>query len=155
MKYRVVEYRKDRDAAPADQDSIPVDAAFDLLKTTHWAADLSREVLERAMENSLCFGLLRSRDLVGFARVITDRATYAYLTDVVIAADLRGRGVGRWMVERILDHPDLQNLRRVSLLTRDSAEFYSRLGFRTGAGPLTYMERRGAFIAESDAGANI
>ena len=155
MNYRVVEYRKDRDAAPAGQESIPVDAALGLLKTTHWAADLSREALERAMENSLCFGVLRSRDLVGFARVITDRATFAYLTDVVVAADLRGQGVGRWMIERILDHPDLQNLRRVSLLTRDGAEFYSALGFTIGAGDLMYMERGAAFLAESDTDANL
>jgi N-acetylglutamate synthase-like GNAT family acetyltransferase len=155
MNDRVVEYRNAQDTVTTNRDLIPVDAAFGLLKTTHWAADLSLEILERAMENSLCFGVLRSRALVGFARVITDRATYAYLTDVVIAAELRGQGVGRWMIERILDHPDLQNLRRVTLLTRDGAEFYSGLGFTTGAGALTYMERRGAFRAGSDADANL
>src|SRR5262249_4483609 len=155
MNYRVVEYRKDRDTVTTDRGLIPVDAAFGLLKTTHWAADLSRDVLERAMENSLCFGALRSCELVGFARVITDRATYASLTDVVIAADLRGQGIRRWMIELILDHPDLQNLRRVTLLTRDGAEFYSGLGFTAGAGDLTYMERWGAFRAETDTGANL
>jgi len=155
MNDPVIECRKAQDTVTTDRDLIPVDAAFGLLKTTHWAVGLSRETLERAMENSLCFGVLRSRNLVGFARVVTDRATYAYLTDVVIAADLRGQGVGRWMIERILDHPDLQNLRRVTLLTRDGAEFYSGLGFTKGASELTYMERRGAFRPESDTGANL
>jgi len=143
MNDRVIEYRRAQVSVTTDRDLITVDAALVLLKTTHWAADLSLEVLERAMENSICFGALRSRDLVGFARVVTDRATYAYLTDVVVAADLRGQGIGRWMIERILDHPDLQNLRRVTLLTRDGAEFYSGLGFTTGANGLIYMERSG------------
>src|SRR5262245_48998336 len=136
MNDRVIEFRKAQDTVTTDRDLIPVDAAFGLLKTTHWGAGLSIEILARAMENIICFCVFRSRNFVCCVRVITDRATYAYLTDVVIAADLRGQGVGRWMIERILDHPDLQNLRRVTLLTRDGAEFYSRLGFTTGAGAL-------------------
>src|SRR5262249_37708121 len=136
MNDRVVEYRNAMDMVTTNQELIPVDAAHSLLKTTHWAAGLSRETLARAMLNSLCFGVLRECDLIGFARVITDRATYAYLTDVVIAAEHRGQGVGRWLVECILDHPDLQNLRRVTLLTRDGAELYANLGFTAGSGDL-------------------
>jgi N-acetylglutamate synthase-like GNAT family acetyltransferase len=79
---------------------------------------------------------------VGFARVITDLATYAYLTDVVVDTAYRGRGLGLWFMERVLDAPELQGLRRITLLTRDAESLYLRLGFERGAGPLVYMERR-------------
>jgi N-acetylglutamate synthase-like GNAT family acetyltransferase len=77
---------------------------------------------------------------VGFGRAVTDRATYAYLTDVVIHPDYRGRGLGRWLIESILAHPDLQGLRRIALVTRDGEQLYRQLGFSAGSGALTYME---------------
>jgi ribosomal protein S18 acetylase RimI-like enzyme len=125
----------------SDRRRLSVDAALALLQTTYWARQMPRDTLARAMDHSLCFGVLRGSELVGFGRVVTDRATFAYLTDVVIAPDARGRGLGRWMTTGILSHPDLQGLRRVSLLTRDSQDFYRALGFSEGSGQLTYMER--------------
>ncbi len=121
---------------------IDLDAAYDLLVDTHWAGTLSREVLHRAAANSLCFGVLDDERLVAFARVITDLATYAYLTDVVVHAEYRSRGLGRWFMECVLRSPGLQGLRRITLLTRDAETLYRRLGFERGAGPLIYMERR-------------
>jgi ribosomal protein S18 acetylase RimI-like enzyme len=121
---------------------IPLDTALALLHTTNWAATMSRDVLERAMRHSLCFGVLDGAALVGFARVVTDRATYAYLTDVVIAVDRRGQGLGRLLMEHILRHPDLQGLRRFSLMTSDAMKLYEGFGFVTDLGRLTYMERR-------------
>src|SRR5262245_8161437 len=126
----------------SDRSRIDLDAAYALLADTHWAATLSREVLERAAANSLCFGMLQGERLAGFARVITDLATFAYLTDVVVHAEFRGQGLGRWFMERILESPDLIGLRRVTLLTRDAESLYRRLGFEPGAGSLVYMERR-------------
>jgi N-acetylglutamate synthase-like GNAT family acetyltransferase len=102
---------------------------------------MTGEVLSRAIANSVCFGLFERDLLIGFGRVVTDQATYAYWTDVVIADGYRGRGLGSWLSECMLAHPDLQGLRRVALLTRDAAELYARVGFTVGAGPLTYMER--------------
>ena len=125
-----------------DLDLIQVEAAYELLKSMPWVDGMALETLERAMANSLCFGALRDGRLIGFARVVTDRTTYAYLTDVVIAAEFRGQGIGSRLIQSVLDHPELQNLRRVSLLTRYGVSFYSDLGFTTGSGALTYMERR-------------
>jgi len=113
-----------------------------LLKTTFWAENLSRETLVRAIQNSVSFGLLEGRTLIGFGRAVSDLATYAYWTDVVVAASRRGRGLGRWLSQCMLDHPELQGLRRVALLTRDAAPLYAAVGFSEGPGPLIYMERR-------------
>lgn len=126
----------------SERERIDLDAAHRLLADTHWAASLSPEVLQRAAEHSLCFGVLSGERLVGFARVITDRATYAYLTDVVVDPEYRGRGLGLWFMGRVLDAPELEGLRRITLLTRDAEHLYRRLGFERGAGPLVYMERR-------------
>jgi N-acetylglutamate synthase-like GNAT family acetyltransferase len=126
----------------SDPARIDLDAAYDLLVDTHWAGTLSRKDLQRAAANSLCFGVLHGERLAGFARVITDLATFAYLTDVVVHAEFRGHGLGQWFMECILDSPGLKGLRRVTLLTRDAESLYRRLGFERGAGPLIYMERR-------------
>jgi N-acetylglutamate synthase-like GNAT family acetyltransferase len=114
-----------------------------LLRATHWAREMSREVLERAVANSLCFGLYDGDHLIGFARLITDYCTYAYLTDVVVAAEYRGRGLGKWLTEAIVVHPEMKGLRRITLLTRDAMDLYRQYGFTTDTGSLVYMERRG------------
>lgn len=90
-----------------DHSRLDVDAALDLLRTTFWGHTLDRETLTRAIANSLCFGLYDGTRLVGFGRVVTDRATYAYWTDVVTAPEYRGRGLGHWLCQCMLDHPDL------------------------------------------------
>lgn len=125
-----------------DAATIPLDAALSLLHTTDWAATMSRESLARAMQHSLCFAVLDGSALVGFARVVTDRATFAYLTDVVIAEHRRGEGLARLLMNHILPHPDLQGLRRFALLTGSATGLYEQFDFAIGAGPLTYMERR-------------
>ena len=125
-----------------DRSRIDPDAALLLLRTTHWAGGINRETLVRAIANSVCFGMYRAGELIGFGRAISDLATYAYWTDVVIAPDYRGRGLGRWLSDCMLAHPEMQGLRRVALLTRDAAELYSRIGFSEGPGSLIYMERK-------------
>ena len=118
--------------------------ALALLHDTHWGGGLTAELLARAARGSLCFAVVDDAGrLAGFARAVTDLATYAYLTDVVIAPAARGRGLGAWLVRCILAHPQLQGLRRVALLTRDAPALYERLGFVAGPPPgRTYMERR-------------
>jgi GNAT superfamily N-acetyltransferase len=125
-----------------DRSRIDLDAALTLLRSTHWGGGMSRDTLTRAIANSVCFGMYRGRELIGLGRVVTDLATYAYWTDVVIAQPHRGRGLGRWLSDSMLGHPELQNLRRVALLTRDAADLYARMGFSQGPGSLIYMERR-------------
>lgn len=125
-----------------DRTNLDLDAALALLRRTRWGGGLTRDVLERAAANSVCFGLYEGPGLVGFARVITDLATYAYLTDVVIDEGRRGQGLGRWLVECVLVHPDLQGLRRIALVTLGAQALYEPFGFGTDTGALTYMERQ-------------
>ena len=125
-----------------DPARIDVDAALALLRDTYWAAAMTRDTLAKAIAHSLCFGILRGDTLVGLARVVTDRATFAYLTDVVIAPSWRGQRLGHRLMGEILAHPDLQGLRRFALLTSDAIKLYEDFGFTVGHGSLTYMERR-------------
>ena len=125
-----------------DTSRIDIDAALALLRETYWASEMSRERLAKAIEHSLCFGVLDGVTLVGLARVVTDRATFAYLTDVVIAPAMRGQRLAHRLMDEILRHPDLQGLRRFALLTSDAMRLYEDFGFSVGSGASTYMERR-------------
>lgn len=111
------------------------------LRTAYWSIDVPVDVVRRAIEGSLCFGLFEHERQVGFARVITDRATYGYLADVFVLASHRGRGLGRFLMEAVMAHPDLQGLRRFSLVTRDAHALYRPFGFEALANPDRYMER--------------
>jgi len=139
---RVMEYRRDGLVITTDRRRIDPDSALELLRSTFWAREMKGDVLARAIQNSVCFALLDGTILAGFGRAVSDLATYAYWTDVVILSSYRGRGLGRWLSDCMLAHPDLQGLRRVALLTRDAAELYRGIGFTEGPGPLVYMERR-------------
>jgi GNAT superfamily N-acetyltransferase len=107
----------------------------------YWSPGVARDVVERSLENSICFGLYLGEEQVGFARVVTDRAAIAYLADVFVLPGHRGRGLGKWLVETVLAHPDLQNLRRFFLGTADAHSLYERHGFRP-VDPRRMMERR-------------
>jgi len=107
---------------------LDLDAVTALLQSTYWAADRPRSVMERSLQNSLCFGLFHEAVQVGFARVVSDFATVGYLCDVVIADGHRGKGVGKWMLNCILEHPQLKGC-RIDLFTKDAQEFYRAFGF--------------------------
>ncbi|MEM6437701.1 MAG: GNAT family N-acetyltransferase [Cyanobacteria bacterium P01_D01_bin.115] len=96
---------------------------------SYWAQGIPRAVVVRSLENALCFGLFRAQKQIGFGRVITDRATFAYLADVFVLTADRGKGLGKWLVERILSHPDLPGLRRWMLATGDAHGLYKQFGF--------------------------
>ena len=142
MRDAPVEFRRADLLISTDRSRIDPDAVLALLHTTFWAQNLTRDVLVRAITNSVNFALFDRTLLVGFGRAVTDLATYAYWTDVVIAPSHRARGLGQWLSQCMLAHPELQGLRRVALLTRDAAPMYARVGFATGPGELVYMERR-------------
>lgn len=125
-----------------DRTRIDLKAALELLRRTRWGGDMTQDQLTQAAIHSVCFGVYEGASLVGFARVITDLTTYGYLTDVVIDEGRRGQGLGRWLVECILAHPNLQGLRRVSLVTLNAQTLYQPFGFETNAGTLTYIEKR-------------
>jgi N-acetylglutamate synthase-like GNAT family acetyltransferase len=110
------------------------------LSQSYWSPGVPRSTLERAIENSLCFAVLQSGQQVGFARLITDKATFAYLADVYILEEHRGRGLSRRLLEAIKQHPNLQGLRRILLATRDAHGLYSKFGFKPLASPDRMME---------------
>ncbi|HEY9226323.1 MAG TPA: GNAT family N-acetyltransferase [Gemmatimonadaceae bacterium] len=145
MNDQLVEEVRDGLVLTTDRARIKVDQVLSMLHASHWGAALTRPVLERAIAESLCFSVLDHTNdgrQLGFARAVTDLATYAYLTDVIVAEDARGRGIGSWMVEAIVGHPDLQGLRRIALLTRNAQRLYERFGFTTEPPPSVYMELR-------------
>jgi N-acetylglutamate synthase-like GNAT family acetyltransferase len=117
---------------------------------SYWARGIPREVLDRAIDNSLCFGLYAPDGAqAGFARAVTDRAAIAYLADVFVVEAKRGRGLGKWLIETVLAHPDLQGLRRFFLGTVDAHALYARYGFRPLADPGRMMEIAVPYEAEA------
>jgi GNAT superfamily N-acetyltransferase len=109
-------------------------------RESYWAEGISEGLLARAIAHSLCFGLYRQERQVGFARVVTDRATYGYLCDVFVDRAERGQGLGKWLVACVLEHPDLQGLRRIALMTRDAHDLYRPFGFRAMPEATRYLE---------------
>jgi GNAT superfamily N-acetyltransferase len=136
----IYERRRGNLLLSTDRARLDVDVIHRVLATTYWAAGIPRDVVARAIAGSIAFGLFERGELVGFARVISDLATYAYLADVFVVEAQRGRGLGDWLVESILLHPQLQGLRRFALITRDAAPLYARHGFAAPAEPSGYME---------------
>lgn len=123
-----------------DRSRLDLDAIHAYLSRSYWAEGIPREVVARSIEGSLCFGLYAGDAQIGFARVVTDRATFAYLCDVYVLEPYRGQGLGAWLVETVMAHPALEGLRRLLLVTRDAHGLYARFGFRALADPASYME---------------
>jgi GNAT superfamily N-acetyltransferase len=124
-----------------DQKALDLTAVQYFLSNVPWSYGLSLSKLKKALRHSLCFSLLKNHKQIGFARVITDYATYAYLCDVYILEEFRGQGLGSWLIHCVLEHPELQGLRRISLLTHDAQTFYRPFGFAPLIKPDRYMER--------------
>lgn len=123
-----------------DTTRLDLAAMHAFLSTTYWSPGLPLAVLQRAVAGSQCIGLYHGADQVGFARVITDRATFAYLADVYVLPAHRGQGLSKWMVGALLTLPDLQGLRRCMLATRDAHGLYAQFGFKPLAAPDRFME---------------
>jgi GNAT superfamily N-acetyltransferase len=116
-------------------------AIHTFLTESYWARGVPREIVDRSIENSLCFGLYDGNRLVGFARVITDSATFGYLADVFVVESHRGRGLATWFMESLLSHPDLRGIRRWMLVTRDAHGLYRKVGFTDLSAPERIMEK--------------
>ena len=124
-----------------DKNRLDIDSIHEFLSTkAYWCLDIPRTTVERAIENSLCFGLYHRDKQVGFARVISDYATIAYLGDVYVLQEYRGQGLSKWLMEVIMAHSDLQGLRRWILLTGDAHELYRKFGWTDIADPSKWME---------------
>lgn len=124
-----------------DPTRLDVEAIHAYLTRSYWAAGIPIELVRRSLEHSVNFGIFRDRELVGFGRVITDRATFGYLGDVFVLEPHRGHGLSKWLMECVLSHPELQGFRRWVLVTRDAHGLYQQYGFRELASPERYMER--------------
>jgi GNAT superfamily N-acetyltransferase len=138
MRLREGEYEIDTDKRRLDIAAIH---RF-LSNESYWAQNRSLEQTLTAIENSLCFGVFRGKEQVGFARVVTDNAVFAYLGDVYIVEAHRGRGLSKWLMRIIVEQPDLQGLRRWLLATRDAHGLYEQFGFEGLLHPERWMERK-------------
>ena len=110
-----------------------------LANDSYWAQNIPLDVVKKMIEGSLCFGVFKGDEQIGFARMITDKAVFAYLADVFILPEFRGQGLSKWLMETMLKHPDLQGLRRILLVTADAHKLYSQYGFETITSPEKYM----------------
>lgn len=131
-----------------DPSRLDLDAVCDFLTRAYWAQGRPRQVTERAYAHSLVFGLYEGARQVGVARVVSDTIIFAYLMDVFVHEDYRGRGLGRWLVETVLAHPDLKNVRRWMLTTSDAHDLYARYGFQKLDEPGNWMQRLRPFKVE-------
>ncbi len=124
------EYRRENYLISTDPSRLQIDVIHDFfVHYSYWAQERTREQTELAIKQSICFGLYENDQLIGFARVVTDYVVIAYLADVFILEDYRGRGLGKWLVSCVMAHPDLQNLKGWYLNTRDAHNLYSQFGW--------------------------
>ena len=137
-------WQRDGYLISTDASLLDLEVVHGYLSRSYWAAGVPEDVVRRSIENSLCFGVYMGDEQAGFARVVTDRATFAYLADVFVLEEHRGQGIGKWLVEVILSHPELQGLRRWMLATRDAHDLYRRYAFTELAWPGIFMERKDA-----------
>ena len=140
MNDAIFERRRGDLLVSTDRARLDVDLIHRVLAGTYWASGIPRDLVVRAIAGSITFGLYERDRQVGFARVVSDMATYAYLADVFVVEECRGSGLGDWLVEGIRLHPQLQGLRRFALITRDAGPLYARHGFTAPSEPSGYME---------------
>ncbi len=142
----IVEHQRDHHTISTDKTRLNVDLVWDFLcHTSYWAQGRPLATTQKTIENSLCFGVYAGEHQAGFARVVTDHATFAWLCDVFILESHRGQGLGKWLVECIVAHPELQGLKLFILATSDAHELYRRYGgFQELPAPEKWMIRRNA-----------
>jgi GNAT superfamily N-acetyltransferase len=135
------EWRRGEYLITTNPERVDVAVVHGFLAASYWAKEIPLEIFERSIEHSLNFSLYHGASQVGFARVITDYATFGYLGDVFVLESHRGRGLSKWLMEVVITHPELQGFRRWVLLTRDAHGLYEQFGFKPVAAPERYMER--------------
>lgn len=136
------EWRRGEFMVSTDRERLQIERIHKFLsEESYWAKERTREQTERAIKNSLPFGVYKGENQIGFARVVTDYATFAYICDVFILKEFRGRGLSRRLMDAIINHPDLQNFRRWILATKDAHALYEKFGFAALKFPSRWMER--------------
>lgn len=150
MQSGLIEHHRGEYVVSTDPARLDLDVIHEFLTNCYWAKGIPRDVVARSIEHSLCFGIYDGTGAqVGFARVVSDFATVAYLGDVFVLESHRGRGLSKWVMECIVQHPALQGLRRWILLTRDAHGLYSQFGFTPVKSPERYMELHNASVYEA------
>ena len=137
----VLEWQRGECTISTDPSKLQLEAIADFLSTSYWAHQRSVATIQRSLEASLCFGVYHADAQIGLARVVTDNATFAYLCDVYILESQRGLGLGKWLMQTVLEHPDLRGVRRFMLATRDAHDLYAQYGFKPLEHPKRFMER--------------
>lgn len=131
--------QKDRFTISTDKNLLDLDVIYGFISTSYWANGIPRSVVEKSVQNSLCFGLYDDMKQIGFARAVTDFATFAYMADVFIIKEYQGQGLGKLLVDYIVNYPEFKNLRRFMLATRDAHSLYEKFGFKPLNNPQNYM----------------
>ena len=131
-----------------DPARLDFDAICDFLTRAYWARGLPRSATERAYAHSLVFGLYDGSRQIGVARGVSDHVLFAYLMDVFVHEDYRGRGLGKWLLDTVFEYPEIKNARRWMLSTSDAHELYARYGFKSPGDPSSWMERLRPFPEE-------
>jgi GNAT superfamily N-acetyltransferase len=144
------EWRLGEYIVSTDKHRLDLSAIHGFLVRSYWAEGIPFETVKKSIGHSLNFGVYTAGKQVGFARVITDYATFAYIGDVYILEDFRGQGLSKWLMQVIAEHPELQGLRRWSLLTSDAHELYRKTGFQELQNPELYMEKTNPDIYKSE-----
>ena len=146
---QMIEARRDPFTISTDPNRLDLDAICDFLKHAYWANTRPRERTERALQNSLVFGVYAEDKQIGLARVVSDYSIFAYLCDVFIHEDYRAQGLGKWLIQTIMEHPDLKEMRRWVLVTNDAHELYRQFGFTSIEDPEHWMQSFKRFPEES------
>ena len=136
----IQEWQRSEYSISTDVNRLDLTVIHQFLANTYWAKDIPFTVLQNSIQNSLVFGLYKDKQQIGFGRVITDYSTFAYIADVFVLESFRGEGLGKWLIETIISHPELRGLRRWLLVTKDAHELYQKVSFNEIKNPSRFME---------------
>jgi len=146
-----INIHKDGFCISTDKAKLDLDTIHDFLSTkAYWCINIPKEKVQTAIKNSLCFGVYQDKKQIGFARIISDFSTTAYLGDVYILEEYRGKGISKWLMETVMNYPHLQGLRRWILLTGDAHGLYKQFGWTQISDPTKWMELHNKNVYESD-----
>ena len=140
-KFLPMDFYKGQYSISTNKEKLDIEYIHQFLSHSYWAENIPFEIVKRSVEGAICFGVYDNNKQIGFARVVTDRATFGYLADVFIDENYRGRGLSKWLMEVIVGHPALQGFRSWQLATNDAHGLYARFGFATPDKPERIMRK--------------
>jgi GNAT superfamily N-acetyltransferase len=137
----IQEWKRELYSISTERERLDIDVIHGFLSRAYWSVGVPREIVSKALDHSLNFGLFKGEELIGFARVVTDYATFAYVADVFVLEAYRGLGLSKWLMQCVVSHPELQHLRLWTLRTKDAHGLYRQFGFAAPSAPERAMER--------------